>query len=88
MVLGLAVRAALRLGLHRDDSHYSNISVFRGEMLRWIWSVMLHMDLQASPQVGLPRIIKTGTYDTQPPRNILDADFDEHTQVLPQRGQK
>ncbi len=83
MVLGLAVRAALRLGLHRDTSHYSNISVFQGEMQRRIWSVILHMDLQASLQVGLPRMIKTSTYDTQPPRNILDADFDERTQVLP-----
>lgn len=83
MVFGLIVRASLRLGLHRDASHYPNISVFRGEMQRRVWAAILHMDLQTSLQVGLPRMLKEGMYDTKKPGNYLDEDFDEHTTVLP-----
>ncbi|KAL5322747.1 hypothetical protein ACEPPN_010722 [Leptodophora sp. 'Broadleaf-Isolate-01'] len=83
MVFGLMVRAAMRLGFHRDASHYSKISVFRGEMQRRMWVSILHMDLITSLQVGLPRMIREGTYDTKSPRNILDTDFDENTKVLP-----
>ena len=83
MVFGLAVRAAMRLGLHRDASHFPNISVFQGEMQRRMWSVILYMDLHTSLQVGLPRMIRNGMYDTRPPSNILDCDFNENSKVLP-----
>lgn len=83
MVFGLIVRASMRLGLHRDASHYPNISVFKGEMQRRVWAAILHMDLQTSLQVGLPRMLKEGMYDTKQPGNHLDEDFDEHTTVLP-----
>ncbi|KAG4433415.1 hypothetical protein IFR05_011101 [Cadophora sp. M221] len=83
MVFGVMIRAAMRLGFHRDASHYSKISAFRGEMQRRIWVSILHMDLITSLQIGLPRMIREGSYDTKPPRNILDADFDENTKVLP-----
>ena len=83
MVCGLIVRSAMRLGYHRDPSHSPNISIFKGEMQRRIWASAIHMDLQTSCRVGLPRMVKEGMFDTQPPRNLLDADFDENTSVLP-----
>ncbi|KAH7412751.1 hypothetical protein BKA64DRAFT_337135 [Cadophora sp. MPI-SDFR-AT-0126] len=83
MIFGLMVRAAMRLGYHRDGSHYSKISVFKSEMQRRIWVSIVHMDLISSLQVGLPRMIREGSYDTRSPRNILDTDFDENTKVLP-----
>ena len=83
MIFGIIVRAAMRLGLHRDASHYPNISVLRAEMQRRQWHAVAHLDLQSSCQVGLPRMIKQGMYDTQQPRNLLDEDFDDNTTVLP-----
>ncbi|CZR61340.1 related to transcription activator protein acu-15 [Phialocephala subalpina] len=83
LVFALLIRTAMRLGYHRDASHYPNLSVFRGEMQRRLWASLVHMDLQTSLQVGLPRMIREGMYDTQPPRNLMDEDFGENTTVLP-----
>jgi hypothetical protein len=83
MVFGTIVRSAMRLGLHRDASHYPNISMCRGEMQRRQWAAVAHLDLQTSCQVGLPRMVKEGMYDAQPPRNLLDEDFDENSTILP-----
>jgi hypothetical protein len=83
MTMGIIVRAAMRLGYHRDARHSPGISVLRGEMQRRIWVTVAHMDLQTSCSVGLPRMVKEGMFDTEPPRNLLDKNFDENTKVLP-----
>jgi hypothetical protein len=83
MVFSLVVRAAMRLGYHRDASHFPKISVFRGEIQRRIWHLIVHLDLINSLQVGLPRMIRDNSFDTQEPRNLLDEDFDENTTQLP-----
>ncbi|PMD40601.1 hypothetical protein L207DRAFT_528925 [Hyaloscypha variabilis F] len=84
MMFGLIIRAAMRLGYHRDASHWgSKISVFRGEMQRRLWHMLVHLDLINSLQIGLPRMITDNSFDTQEPRNLLDEDFDEHTTQLP-----
>ena len=83
LVFGLVIRAAMRLGLHRDASHYPKISVFRGEMQRRLWASIVHLDLQTSLQVGLPRMVRDGMYDTKAPRNLSDDDFDDGVKILP-----
>ncbi|TGO22556.1 hypothetical protein BPAE_0163g00170 [Botrytis paeoniae] len=83
MVFGMVVRAAMRMGMHRDASHYPNISVFRGEMQRRLWGAILLVDIQTSCQVGLPRMISEGTYDTKPPNHLLDEDLHENMVTLP-----
>jgi hypothetical protein len=59
MVLGLAIRAAMRLGYHRDPSNYPNMSPLRGEMQRRVWCVLVHLDIATSGSVGLPRMVST-----------------------------
>jgi hypothetical protein len=83
MLIGLITRAAMRLGLHRDASHYPNISVFKGEMQRRHWALIEHMDLHISCQIGLPRNIREGMFDTKPPRNLYDQDMDRSCTSLP-----
>ncbi|PQE18909.1 C6 transcription factor protein [Rutstroemia sp. NJR-2017a BVV2] len=83
MVFGIIVRAAMRLGFHRDASNYPNISVFRGEMQRRLWSCIVHLDNLSSCQVGLPRMINEGMSDTKPPRLILEEDLFETMESLP-----
>jgi hypothetical protein len=83
LMIGLIVRLALRMGYHRDPSHYQAISVFQGEMRRRVWAVIGMIDVLISFQLGLPSMFRTITSDTQPPRNILDRDFNASTTALP-----
>lgn len=79
ILLGVIVRMAMRQGYHRDPKHSPQISPFRGEMQRRTWAVIVQLDLVSSSQVGLPRMIKDGEYDTAEPRNLLDEDFGKAT---------
>ena len=83
MMMGAMLRLALRAGYHRDPSHFPGISPFHGEMRRRTWTVIHGLDVMVSLQMGLPRLIKDGQWDTQPPRNVLDEEFDEMTVQLP-----
>jgi hypothetical protein len=83
VVLGIIVRVAMRLGYHRDASHYPSISPFDGELRRRVWSLILQLDLITSAQVGLPRMIREEETDTAEPKNLLDTDFDEGMTELP-----
>ena len=84
IVLGIIVRVAMRLGYHRDASHYPSISPFDGEMRRRTWSSIFQLDLITSSLAGLPRMIREGETDTAEPKNLLDADFDDGMTELPQ----
>lgn len=83
MCTGLLVRAAMRLGYHRDASHYPAISILQGEIQRRIWAIVCHVDLASSSAVGLPRMVMEDSFDTRYPSNLLDGDVDENTKVLP-----
>ncbi|KAJ9623038.1 hypothetical protein H2203_005970 [Taxawa tesnikishii (nom. ined.)] len=83
LVLGLVVRLALRMGYHRDPSHYPNISPFEGEIRRRTWFVIYMADVLISFQLGLPSMIRTISSDTQVPRNLMDSDFNVNTVELP-----
>lgn len=84
VLLATIVRVAMRLGYHRDASHYPNISALDGEMRRRVWSLVFQLDILTATQVGLPRMIREGEIDTAEPSNLLDSDFDENTLQLPQ----
>ena len=83
ILLGIIVRIAMRMGYHRDASHYPRISPFHAEMRRRSWAMIVQLDLITSSQVGLPRMIKPWQSDTAEPRNLLDDDFDEDLTELP-----
>ncbi|KAG0647641.1 Fusarisetin A cluster transcription factor fsa6 [Hyphodiscus hymeniophilus] len=82
MAMGLLVRAAMRLGYHRDARHSPQISVLRGEMQRRIWATIVHMDVQTSCRVGLPRMLNEESFDTQMPSNLKDEDLWEGMKEL------
>ncbi|KAF5005463.1 hypothetical protein FDECE_8095 [Fusarium decemcellulare] len=83
LLFGTIQRLALRMGYHRDSSCFAGISVFEGEIRRRIWITIYSLDVLLSLQVGLPRSIKDEQSDSQPPRNLLDAEFDEDSVELP-----
>ena len=83
ILLGIVVRIAMRMGYHRDACHSPSISPFQGEMRRRAWAILAQLDLLASTQIGLPRMIKESQTDTAEPRNLNDDDFDEDIDALP-----
>ena len=82
LILGLIIRLATRMGYHRDPDMFP-LSAFEREMRRRTWSLCMQLDLLISFQLGLPSNIQYPTWDTRPPRNLQDSDFDEDTGELP-----
>jgi hypothetical protein len=83
ILLGIVVRVAMRLGYHRDASHFPSISPFDGEMRRRVWCIIRHLDITNSALVGLPRMIREEETDTAEPKNLLDIDFDPDITEVP-----
>ncbi|KFX89806.1 hypothetical protein O988_08483 [Pseudogymnoascus sp. VKM F-3808] len=88
ILLGMLIPISLRMGLHRDPKHFSEISPFAGEMRRRVWATIFQIDVGFSALAGLPRMIKPQQCDTEEPRNLLDSDFNEKTQELPKSRQE
>jgi len=82
-LLGLEVNLAMRMGYHRDPSHFPDISPLQGEMRRRVWATVLTSDTLISSQMGMPRIISDWKCDTAEPRNLNDSDLNEAIAVLP-----
>jgi len=82
-LLALTTRLAMHMGMHRDPKHYPNMAPFEGEMRRRLWTILVEIDLLVSFQFGVPSNIHKSNYDTEPPRNLLDEDFDQDTKELP-----
>lgn len=83
LMIGLVLRLSLRMGYHRDPKFYPNISAFDGEMRRRLWTGVSMVDILISFQLGLPSMVRTIITDTEPPRNLLDRDFNPSMKELP-----
>jgi Fungal specific transcription factor domain len=81
--LGVILRVALKMGLHRDPSNFSFISPFEAEMRRRIWSNIYVFDVLTSFAIGLPGMIRQIQSDVLAPRNLLDTDFGPESPELP-----
>ena len=82
LIFGLLIRLATRMGYHRDPEIFK-LSAFEKEMRRRTCSLCMQFDLLISFQLGLPSNIQFSTWDTRPPKNLQDSDFDEETNELP-----
>ena len=84
LMVGMAVRLAMRMGLHRDsDNVAGNITPYQGEYRRRIWHLLFQIDSLVSFHVGLPAMVQAIESDTRVPRNLRDQDFDEDMAELP-----
>ncbi|GAT19152.1 fungal specific transcription factor domain-containing protein [Aspergillus luchuensis] len=82
-LLGLEVNLAMRMGYHRDPSHFPNLSPLQGEMRRRLWTTVLTSDILLSSQMGMPRMISDWKWDTAEPRNLFDTDLTPSLTTLP-----
>ncbi|KAI1611053.1 fungal-specific transcription factor domain-containing protein [Exophiala viscosa] len=63
--IGVAVRVAQMLGLHRDPTHFSSsILPIPAEIHRRVWWHVFHVDVLVSLASGLPPIIDRDSWDT------------------------
>ncbi|RDW68117.1 hypothetical protein BP6252_09513 [Coleophoma cylindrospora] len=99
MMIAVAVRAALQMGYHRQDtmipvsverltfdrdpSNFPNISLLEGEMRRRTWSFLQELDSLTSFVVGLPSMIGSLGSDTAEARNVHDWELSEDMVELP-----
>ncbi|KAK0611451.1 hypothetical protein B0T14DRAFT_530400 [Immersiella caudata] len=82
-LLAITVRLAVHMGMHRDPKHYPNMSPYEGEIRRRVWEILREIDAAVSFQFGVPSSIHPSWFDTEPPRNLHDEDFDQNTKELP-----
>lgn len=84
ILFGTISRLATTMGYHKDaSSSREGVSAFEGEMRRRTWSSFMQLDMLVSFQLGLPSNVQFPTWDTRPPTNLLDSDFDENSVQLP-----
>ncbi|KAL1624645.1 hypothetical protein SLS56_007785 [Neofusicoccum ribis] len=81
-IFGTVIRIALRMGYHRDPSHYG-ISPFHGEMRRRIWYLIYGLDVLLSFSLGMPSIARGFQSDTGLPRNLHNEDMSPGMTDLP-----
>ncbi|KAH8161916.1 hypothetical protein CIB48_g6324 [Xylaria polymorpha] len=83
---GLVVKIAQSLGLHRDGTHFDNISPFDIEMRRRLWWAICVLDLRSAEDQGCELTVVERSFDTQFPLNVNDADISpDMTDFPPER---
>lgn len=83
LLLGMTVKVVMRMGYHRDPSHFPGLSPLQGEMRRRLWSTLLLGDTLISTQMGMPRTISDSHWDAAEPQNLNDSDLDPSATELP-----
>jgi hypothetical protein len=63
LILGMTVRLAMRMGIHRDSNAHPKITPFQGEMRRRTWAALPEMDMLYSFQLSLPTTIRQSDCD-------------------------
>ncbi|KAI8625422.1 hypothetical protein F5Y19DRAFT_449977 [Xylariaceae sp. FL1651] len=82
--LGLIVRMAMTMGLHRDPSEFAHkISPFWAEQRRKLWITILELDVHLSIQCNLPSCVREGDFTCQPPSNLNDDELFSNMDELP-----
>lgn len=81
--LGLIVRMAMTMGLHRDPSEFTHLTPFVAENRRKLWYTIMDMDLHVALQCNLPCAVQEGEYTCRPPRNLDDEDLYPDMRELP-----
>ncbi|ATY62506.1 Fungal specific transcription factor [Cordyceps militaris] len=84
MMTGIAIRMAQAIGLHRDGSHFSNLSPYEVEIRRRVWWALCMIDARASGDQGTDLTILQDGFDTRMPLNINDNDISVDTKTMPE----
>ncbi len=80
----LLIRLSQALGLHRDGTHFPNLTPFQIEMRRRLFWAVCVLDLRSAEDQGTDLNIVAGTFDTRLPLNINDGDICPESTGLPE----
>jgi hypothetical protein len=80
--MGMTVRNAEKLGLHRDGSVLGLLPV-EIEDRRRVWWQLQHLDLALAVRIGLTPMTLAANWDVKLPANIEDADVTATSTTLP-----
>ncbi|KZF23989.1 hypothetical protein L228DRAFT_259270 [Xylona heveae TC161] len=64
--VGLAVRIAQMMGLHKDPIHFSGFTQHDSEFRRRLWWHILHIDTITSSWAGMPWLVDSSSWDVKP----------------------
>lgn len=82
-LVGLLVRIAVSLGLHRDGSYFPGMSPFEAEIRRRLWwnicFIESRLEHNHAPEIG----ISEQSFDTREPTNVGDVDLDPEMTAPP-----
>lgn len=80
---GLLIRAAESMGLHRDGSHFPELSPFQVEMRRRVWWHICFIDSKVSDCQVSEVSISENIFDTRQPTNLNDTDIHPDMTTMP-----
>jgi hypothetical protein len=83
LLLGIVIRLAMRMGMHRDSRAHDGVTPFQGEMRRRVWATIRTMDIICSFQLSLPPTVHHGDSRCAIPRNIFNTEFHKNIKELP-----
>jgi len=81
-LLGITIRNAEKLGLHRDGA-VLGLSPIATEERRRLWWQLQHLDLGAAVRMGLTPMTLTAGWDVKMPLNVEDEDLDANSATAP-----
>lgn len=81
--MGILIRSAERMGLHRDGS-ILGLSPYESEDRRRVWWYLQHMDVFLSVRSGATSLTLMADWDVKMPLNIEDLDIDETMEKAPE----
>ncbi|KAL1969782.1 hypothetical protein VTN77DRAFT_7291 [Rasamsonia byssochlamydoides] len=82
MLTGLALRIAVRLGVHRDGTAL-DILPFEIEMRRRLWWQICILDMRTAEDHGKDPLILECSFNTRLPANVNDSNLDPNMSDLP-----
>ncbi|KAH7186602.1 hypothetical protein DER44DRAFT_802236 [Fusarium oxysporum] len=83
-ITGLISRIAVAIGLHRDGSHFPDITPFEAEMRRRAWCYIYVLEF-ATGDFQVPGLsISDAVFDTRLPSNLDDDDIHQEMTALPE----
>jgi hypothetical protein len=83
LILGIVIRLAMRMGIHRSPKTNSGLTPFQDEMRRRLWGAILILDTLHSFQLSLPSTIGHVDRDCAMARNIHSHEFGPDSAELP-----
>jgi hypothetical protein len=79
MSAGSLMRFACSLGLHRDPSHYRELSEHDRELRRRLWTTVRELDLQMAVESNMPYETAEQSFDCVQPADVSDEDMADST---------